>query len=273
MRNLGITGIITRKTKYSDFHEFITIYSPETGKIDALARGSRKLSSSFIGHLEILNICKFQIYKNGDRYSITQCQIINPFKHIKNNLRSTLHAFTILEIFNRVANGETHQKELFNLLETTLKSINDLNSSNPHHTNLENQILFRVEIFKIKALALAGSIPTISECAHCGEKWQDKAKIILDNENHFCCKKCQHKGNHSHRHTLSKQSPLKIDFNIMKLINYIYHQNYNQLSKISISAEHIQKLKQISDTFLHQYTQKEITSERITQEMKLASTS
>ena len=260
MRNLSITGIIVRKTKYSDFHEFITIYSPETGKIDALARGSRKLSSSFMGHLEILNICKFQIYKNNERYSITQCQIVNPLKHIKSNLRSTLHSLTVLEIFNRVSNGETHQKELFNLLEATLKSINTLSLPNSNIPDLETQILFRVEIFKLKTLMLAGSIPVISECAHCSKKWQDNAKIILDGENHFCCKECQHK-----HYT---KFPCELDFNIMKLINYIYHKNYDQLSKIIISSDHIKKLRQISDIFLHQYTQKEITSERITMEMK-----
>lgn len=260
MRNQSVTGIIIKKNKYSDFHEFVTIFSPETGKIDAIARSSRKINSPFTGHLEILNICRFQLYKNNERYSITQCQTISPFKFIRSNLRLTLLSLSILEIFNQLAGGETSKEELFNLLQTTLDKINT-----PHPSGIRETItkaVLQSEIFKIKALQIAGSLPLISECAHCHQKWQPQSNIFIDADNHFCCEICN-------LGSSASKSSMQINFDIMKLLNFIAKtDNQTNLDKIRPTNAHLESLKIITDRYLHEYTQKEVVSEKIAATMQ-----
>ena len=75
-RQISCEGIILQKRNFGEHDQFVTFFSPELGLMEAAAKGSRKINSPFTGHLEILNICKFQIYKNARGQTITQCQAL-----------------------------------------------------------------------------------------------------------------------------------------------------------------------------------------------------
>ena len=47
MRSLGIDAIILKRRNLGEFDQSITLFSPTLGKIQATARGARKVSSQF----------------------------------------------------------------------------------------------------------------------------------------------------------------------------------------------------------------------------------
>lgn len=241
MRNQSIRGIVLRKRNIGENDQIVTIYSPPFGKFEASVKGSRKITSHFGGHLEILNICDFGVYSNGNRHTLTQCQCVNSFQYLKNDLGLAMLTFQIAEIFYRMTPSDGHGEDLFILLVKTLTAL-----------DCEKKSLI-MESFKIKLLNAAGALPEISECAECGKKWEDDNTILMDNDGRMTCRSCApFSANHE-----------QISYNMIKLLKYLLRTDYEHIKKINLSPKDQNCLKKISDILLHSYINHELKSEKI----------
>jgi len=241
MRNQSIRGIVLRKRNIGENDQIVTIYSPPLGKFEASAKGARKINSHFGGHLETLNICDFTVYTNGNNHTLTQCQCINSFKFLKNDLHLSVCTFIISEIFYRMTPSDGHGDDFFLLLLETISSL----EKGRHELIMDS--------FKIKLLNAAGSLPEISECGECRHKWTEDDSIFMDPDGHLTCLQCS-------PYPGQKE---EISFNIIKLLNYITTASYPQIQKINLSERERLQLKKISDILLHSYINLELKSEKI----------
>lgn len=205
-----------------------------------MAKGARKNTSSFVGHLEPLNICEFQLYKSAHRYTITQCQMQHAFKNIRQNLQLIMTCFLLIEIFHRITQPEEQNEEMYDLLIETLANI---------EKDTKNELY--IENFKIKILKDAGAVPDVSQCSNCHQRWSENDPIQADSEGHFFCLPC------------TPQTSTAIPFKIMKLFHYLAHQPNRSIEKIHVTTQEVKVLKGISDIFLHNYLATELKSEKI----------
>lgn len=242
MRHIKTDGIILRKNNFNEHDQFVTIFTPELGKIEAVAKGSRKITSPFLGHLETLNICAFQLYNSGHTFTITQCQTRKTFKPIRADFEKTIQAILLGEIFHKTALGHERNHALFNLVEQALS-----------HLCVSNNNSLCLESFKIKLLYELGLLPQISSCSLCHKKWADEEVVLIDQYGHITCNTCR----------LSSESYRTIPFNIMKLINYIGLAEFCAIESICLKADEEQILKRFGDYFLNQFTNKELVSEKM----------
>ena len=75
MRNFQTEGLILKSRNLGENDKIVIILTKDFGKIEARARGSRKLLSQFTGHLEAISICDVAIYRSTrDLLTITQCK-------------------------------------------------------------------------------------------------------------------------------------------------------------------------------------------------------
>lgn len=244
MRYLLTQAIIIKKQASGENDWYLTLFSPELGKIQALSRSSRKILSQKGSCLDTLNLCTFQLYKKNDRYWVTDCKTENTFQNIKNNLEKSLLAFTILELLIRTVQEDEDNHQLFELTGRALDSLSQ-----------EKNDLF-IEEFKVKLLKLAGSWPDISLCDGCQKKWGAKENPILsDHEGHLFCGSCQQ---------LNPSATQEISFNIIKLANYLSMKT-TMSPKLKITSQELFQLKKITSRFLEKYLHYELHSEKIMQ--------
>ncbi len=239
-RYLTTTGLILKKYPSNENDWTISVFSPDLGKIQALCRSSRKISSQKGSHLDPLNICHFQFYKKNDRYLLTDCKVENTFLPIRSDLQKTLTAFQIIEILLRSVQEEGNS-ELFKL---TLESLSKLAS---------NYTPLHLEEFKIRMLKNGGSWPDISQCFHCQNSWNTEKQIHCDSSGHLICHACHYHTAHQHQN---------ISFPVIKLAKYISEHTLGQLQP-RLSAEQLFQLKTITGIFLKNYLQQELRSENI----------
>lgn len=255
MPYVSLNAIILKKHKYSEYDEYVTIYSPLCGKIHAFAKGSRKITSHFLGHFELLNICNFRLYKKNNLFTVTQCQSQKTFKALYKDITKTVTALWLLEIFDKYTYEEQNNENLFHLLEKTLESIEK--SKKP---------LFLVESFKIKFLDLLGMLPEIARCSSCNKKWH-KENIITLEEGHLICENCQN----IRKNEWSNSKNQNISFNMMKLIHFLKKEAYTDIEKIKLQPSEEQHLKKLSSFFFQGYINREIRSEKVINQMQLSS--
>ncbi len=242
MRNLSTEGIILKKNDFGEHDRFVTFYSPTLGKTEAIAKHSRKLESPMMGHLEMFNICRFQLYKGNNSYMITQCQTVQTFRPLRDDFTKTLTAILMTEIFHKTTCGEEQSETLYRLVKKSLE-----------HLCLTGNDFLCLESFKIKLLKTLGVLPEISRCSSCSHRWQEKDDILIDEDSHITCKDCRRE----------KTCYRIIPYNIMKLINHLATTELHQLAGLKLNNDEAKTLKRFSDLFLGHFTGKEMVSEKI----------
>lgn len=240
MRHTTSTGIIIRKRNVGEQDQFVTFFSPELGKIEVVARGARKSNSSFTGHIELLNVCEFQVYKSARRSTLTQCQIQQSFKNVRDSLNLTMICFFLTEIFCKVSQPEEQSQELYDLLLETLT-----------HINKDTKNELSIENFKIKILKISGALPDISHCNTCENRWKEDDSIHMNSEGYLFCETC------------TPENINTISFKTMKLLHYLTQQTSKNITNIHLTEKEAKSLKSVTDIFLHNYLATELKSEKI----------
>ena len=240
-RQLRTRGVILKKQPIGESDLFITIHSPDFGKIQAAAKGARRMTSQFSGHLEPLNVCSFQLYRTPQRYTITQCEVEANFKGIRENFERSMLATLLLEIFHKSTYSDEHCRELFNLLEETL-----------HRLHKTARSFITIEMFKLNLLQLIGVLPNLNNCSVCHLRWNEQHQIRLDDEGHLRCQACA-----------PKTGASKIEFPIIKLIHYLTGPDTGKSTNIKLNPQQKKQLRFITNLFLQHYINREIISEKI----------
>jgi DNA repair protein RecO (recombination protein O) len=236
MRSITTEGIILKKRPIGESDFLVSIYSPDLGMIEASARGGRKIDSSFSGHIESINMCKFQLHKTPRSYTITQCITISSWASLRDNLNNSLYAIQILEIFQKLATTSEDFPQLFQLLISTLE----------HLVNYPQKADLTTTIFKIKILNLLGAMPDISRCSTCHTKWESNTKLVLqDEELHLLCATCSNLAAHGKTDALP--------FGLIKLIKYTMDQTFQEIIKVSIDSENFYLLNRFCNSFLQHF--------------------
>lgn len=93
-------GIVIKRSSYQESDYFITLLTPELGKISCLAKGVKSLKSSRLGSLQLGNIIKAHLYSKENFVWLSEAQNIEPFLQDNKSLTQLNLLFYILEIIN-----------------------------------------------------------------------------------------------------------------------------------------------------------------------------
>ncbi len=130
----------------------LTLLTAESGKIFCTVKGARGIKSKFAGHIDLLNVCEFDIYKTQNYAFVTECNINNSFTDFGDDLKKFYYACLISKILNRFVTENENSHEIFDLAVETLESIKKFN---------KEELIY--EAFKIKACQILGLMPHIHE--------------------------------------------------------------------------------------------------------------
>jgi DNA repair protein RecO (recombination protein O) len=150
MRNFKTQGIIIKKQSIGEKDYILTLFTPLYGKIQAHAHGAKEISSKFTGHLDLLNVCDFQLYKSTKTYTITECHLSTSFCKFRENLGKFYFASEIAKLLKPYESENDNCEDIYALLIETFTALENLNKEN---------LIF--EAFKIKLFALLGIMPDV----------------------------------------------------------------------------------------------------------------
>ncbi|MFA6991794.1 MAG: DNA repair protein RecO [Candidatus Gracilibacteria bacterium] len=148
MKSKNIKCIILGHKNFGEADKFVFLYSDETGKIRTMAKGARKITSKFMGHLETLNICDVSLYFGPKNIIITEISTIDSHNKLRKNLDKLAGALQIAEITNQVLYEGQSLDNLFRLMEKTLQ-----------HLNITKKPLIISMAYIVKLLDKVGIIP------------------------------------------------------------------------------------------------------------------
>lgn len=112
-------AIVIRKIRYGEADKILTLLSPK-GQIQAIAKGSRRIKSRLGGRIEPFSLVNLVLYEGKNLHTITQASLIKPYKNIQKDYSKYVIAIAALELVGRVTFSGQDEKQLFELLKSTL---------------------------------------------------------------------------------------------------------------------------------------------------------
>ena len=158
-RSYRAQGVVLRHMEYGEADRILTIYTLEYGKVQAIAKGIRKLQSRKAGHLEPFSRVELMLAKGRNLDVISQAQAQNTYEHLRSDLKLIAYAAYVVELLDRFTYEEGEHRLLFNLLVDTLARLDE---GAPAQTV--------VHYYEVQLLDLLGYKPQLQVCAACGEK-------------------------------------------------------------------------------------------------------
>lgn len=99
-------GLIINKKKLHEGDLQLTIFTQNLGKITCLAKGVRSIKSRRLGHLEIGNVIKFNLYQKGPFFWLSESESVSPFLKQPKKLSQYNLLFFLYEVANSIIPAE-----------------------------------------------------------------------------------------------------------------------------------------------------------------------
>ena len=127
-RTFKTEGIILKRSNYGEADKILTIYTKYHGKIRAIAKGVRKITSRKAGSLELFNHTVLFLVKGKNLDIITETQCINLFKPWRRNLNKVGLAYYFCELVDKLTPDNQPGQIVFDLLKEYLGMMNSLDN-------------------------------------------------------------------------------------------------------------------------------------------------
>jgi len=152
------TAVVLRQRKLGEADKILTLFTPNLGKLDAVAKGVRRPKSKLAGHVEPLTYTTFLIAKGRELDVVTQAQALEVFLPLREELERTSRAFYVAELVDRLTPERQESFPVFRLLLETLQRL---------ATGSRLDIALR--FFEMRLLETLGYRPQLEECVACGK--------------------------------------------------------------------------------------------------------
>lgn len=116
-------AVVLARKNYGEADRILVVFSKNQGKISLIAKGVRKPSSRKRGGIEIFNHIKFQAVRGKGLDLVTEVEVVDSFKEIRDNLEKVSVAYYFAEVIGRVTHENEPHLEIFYLLLDCLEEL------------------------------------------------------------------------------------------------------------------------------------------------------
>jgi len=154
------SAVVLRVTKLGEADRIVTLLTRREGRVRAVAKGVRRTKSRFGSRLEPFSHVDLQLYAGRNLDIVTQAETLDPFgpSLVADYSRYTC-ATAIVETAERLTAEEREPSlRLYLLVVSALRALTE--------TTRDPSLV--LDAFLLRAMALAGWAPALTECARCG---------------------------------------------------------------------------------------------------------
>jgi DNA repair protein RecO (recombination protein O) len=180
-------AVCLRKADYSETSQVVTLFTMDSGKISAIAKGAKRKKSAFDGPIEVFAFgdIVFAESQSEKLATLTEFQQKPTFLNLRKDLFGLNCAFFAAELMEAFTHENDPHKELF---ENFVRFLNDVQDAEDDFNSLALLILFQLAL-----LNDIGSKPVLNGCSNCkasfNSNWDDTYFSSLANG--FICPDCE----------------------------------------------------------------------------------
>jgi DNA repair protein RecO (recombination protein O) len=156
-------AIVLRSLRYGEADRILHLYTPQRGRVSAIAKGVRRARSRFGGRLEPFFRLQLDLHEGrGELLTVTGAQTVEAYPRLRCDARALDAAARACDAVGRLfETGEPHPN-VFNLLCRRLSLLDAGAGAASGRTD--------ALAFRLKLMLAAGLAPQLGACAGCGER-------------------------------------------------------------------------------------------------------
>lgn len=167
-RTLRTPAIVLRQTEFAEADRVLTLYTRALGKLRAVAKGVRRITSRKAGHLEQFQTTDVLLARGRDLYVVTQAEVLNAHRAIREDLQRMSYASYCMELLDQftVEDDEAHPA-LYDLAAQALTWLDE-----SHNLGVTTRY------YELRLLDLVGYRPELEVCVVSGQVVQPEDQFF-----------------------------------------------------------------------------------------------
>jgi DNA repair protein RecO (recombination protein O) len=184
------TALVLRTTDWSESSRICTLWTREMGKVRALAKGGRRLKSSFDNALDLLTVCGIVLLRkpSGGLDLLTEASASRRFPRLQKDLTALYAGYYVAELLADWTEDLDPHPALF---DEAVAALGDFGGEVP--------VARRLLRFEACFLAELGYHPVLEACASCGAELPEAGLAYSPEAGGAVCTLCQRRPDPSRR--------------------------------------------------------------------------
>lgn len=232
-------AIVIKRTKLGEADRILTLFTPEYGKLRAIAKGSRRPGSKFGGHVELLTHSLLQLARGHNLDIITQAETLNSFMPLKDNLKRMSSGLYICELIDAFSSEDMGDEELFDFIIETLKELSAA-------SNLDTVLRY----FELHLLEMMGYKPQLQRCSACNAQLQPGTNSFSSAHGGVLCVECG----------FDEPVARSISLNALKVLRLWQTCDYTTAAKVNVSPELTIEIESIIREYIKYILERQVKS-------------
>ena len=160
--SLKTEAIVLRSMRYGEADRILHVFTPDRGRLSAIAKGVRRAKTRFGGRLEPYFRLQLVLYQGrSDLFTVTHAETVAGYPRLREHGGALDSAARACDAVSRLFDDHDAHRGVFNLLANQLALLD----AQPESAGHANALAFR-----LKLLLAAGFAPQLAACADCGEQ-------------------------------------------------------------------------------------------------------
>jgi DNA repair protein RecO (recombination protein O) len=240
-------AIVLRQRKLGEADKIVTLFSPNKGKLDAVAKGVRRTKSRLAGHLEPLTHGAYLLAEGRELDIVTQAETIEGFAGLREDLDRMSRGIYCAELVERLLPERTEAWPIFKMLAQALSNL-----------CASEQIDLAVRFFETRLLDELGYQPRLDVCAVCDRAlepatnyWSAAAGGVVGPE---CIQ------------DLVRLQPLSL--NGLKVLRLLQRSSFTEVSRVRLSRELSREIEDCLNEHIRFVLEREVRSARFVEALR-----
>lgn len=229
-------AIVLSRTDYGEADRILTLFTPDRGKVRAIARGARRLTSRTGSHIELFHHIQVVLAEGRTLDVVTQAEAVGARHRIRDNLLLATYAYHLVELVDRLTVEGQGSSPLFALLRDGLIVLE--NCADP-------TLLTRY--FELRVLDLLGYRPELFACAGCGAPLEPDGNSYDPAEGGVLCPDC-------------RQSRPLLDPAAFRALRFLLQNEWNEAARLQLSPATHMALERVLVATLRHILEREMKS-------------
>ena len=250
-RSYQTEGIIIRQTKLGEFDKIVTMYTPEYGKLKAVAKGACRPKSKLGGNIEPLTHSLMLLAKGRNLDIVTQSQTVNGFLPLKSDLWRMACGLYISELVDYFTVEGGENRPLFDLLIDTLQQLSEPDSSDT-----------ALRYFELHLLACLGYRPQLRRCVDCDSPLKPAVNFFSPSKGGLSCTHCNSEENRHYEQTesISAEPSFPVSVEALKVLRLWQGCDYATARRVKVRPELSAELERVLCDYIRYILQRELKS-------------
>ena len=238
-RTFRTEAIVLRRRDFGEADRILTLFTPELGKIHALAKGIRKPASRKAGHLELYTRSNLFLAKGREMDLVTQAVTVDAYRPLREDLLRSTYGTYCVELLDKFTPEGAENKPLYELLAHALGWLAEA-----------PDLALATRYYELQLLGMAGYQLELFQCVVGKETILAEDQFFSPADGGAVCPRCGE----------TRLGAFPISLNTLKVLRFMQLNPYESLRELKLRSAVQAELERVTQRTITYYLERQLKS-------------